>query len=402
MMDADWVRPLTTSPHHHELSAQCPACGLHELIPAHIEKDRQGHWRRADRTGWLSWPLGGKKPGDRADRGDLEVQIDTCPMCFGAWFDAGELDVLTGELERIEDVLDAGRPTERPCPHGHGSMLEHDLPGLIKTPVDRCAHCGGIWLDGEERRKLAKSTTAQGQGSRKERMLKRGAIWAVQVLRPLPVEVENPARGTPYVVFALLAVLFAIFLGQELQQIDTHHYALVPGRTRHTGDWSGLFSYMFLHGGWWHLLGNAYFLYTFGDNIEDLFGRVRFAVFFVVTGLLAGLIHYWFATNTATPVVGASGAISGVLAAYLWAFPRQRLFQTVLFIQLEIPMWAYLFVWVAYHVVMALFGTGAGAEEVAWFAHLGGFLVGIAVTPLLLRVRRREVASRVRVPAMLG
>ena len=361
-----------------------------------LARDAHGHWRRTDHKTLLDrlWP---KKTAPRAPT--LEVQIDACPMCFGAWFDQGELDELAGTLERVESVLDAeARPTRRPCPHGHGPMLEHDLPGLIKTPIDRCAACGGIWLDGEERRKLAKASTAQGQGSRTERMVKRGAIWAMQVLRPLPVEVENPARGTPIIVFALLLVLFAVFLGQELQQIDTYHYALVPGRTRHQGDYAGLFTYIFLHGGWWHLLGNAYFLYTFGDNVEDLFGRVRFTVFFLVAGLLAGLIHHGFATNTATPVVGASGAISGVLAAYLWAFPRQRLLQTVFFVQLEIPVWVYLFVWTGYHVVMALFATGS-AEEVAWFAHLGGFAVGIAVTPLLLRVRRREVARRVRVPA---
>jgi membrane associated rhomboid family serine protease/Zn-finger nucleic acid-binding protein len=393
MIDDDWVRPMTTS-HHHELSAQCPACGLHELVLVKLDRDAQGHWRRTDRRGLL-----GRRKAENDAPAAVAVQIDTCPMCFGAWFDAGELDVLAGQLGDVESVLDQeARTTTRPCPHGHGFMLEHDLPGVIKTPVDRCGRCGGIWLDGEERRKLAKATTAQGQGTRTERMLKRGAIWAMQVLRPLPVEVENPARGTPYVVFGLLIVLLAFFVGQELQQLDTHHYALVPGRTRHEGDWSGLLTYMFLHGSWWHLLGNAYFLYTFGDNIEDLFGRVRFAVFFIVAGVLAGLVHYWFATNTATPVVGASGAISGVLAAYLWAFPRQRLFQTVLFIQVEIPMWVYLFVWVGYHIVMALFATGA-AEEVAWFAHLGGFLVGIAVTPLLLRVRRREVARRVKVPA---
>jgi membrane associated rhomboid family serine protease/Zn-finger nucleic acid-binding protein len=398
MIVVDRVRPMTTSAHPHELSAQCPACGLHELVAVQLERDRHGHWRRADDEGWLAG-LVRRRRGKEPEAAVVSVQIDTCPMCFGAWFDSGELDVLAGQLGDVESILDGqSRETRRPCPRGHGQMLEHDLPAMIRTPVDRCAQCGGIWLDGEERRKLAKATTARGQGTLTERALKRGAIWAMQVLRPLPVEVENPARGTPWVVYGLLLLLLALFLGQELEQIDTYHYALVPGRTRHQGDWAGMFTYMFLHGGWWHLLGNAYFLYTFGDNIEDLFGRVRFAVFFAVAGVLAGLIHYWFATNTATPVVGASGAISGVLAAYLWAFPRQRLFQTVLFVQLEIPMWVYLFVWVGYHIVMALFATGA-AEEVAWFAHLGGFLVGIAVTPLLLRVRRREVARRVRVPA---
>ena len=94
-------------------------------------------------------------------------------------------------------------------------------------------------------------------------------------------------------------------------------------------------------------------------------------------------------------------SIAGVLAAYLWAFPRQRLFQVILWIQLKIPVWSYLFVWVGFHILMGFWGKGAGAEGVAWFAHLGGFLVGISVAPLMLALRRRDVARRVRVPALV-
>lgn len=332
--------------------------------------------------------------------GQTDVQIDACSVCFGAWFDPGELDILAGELEGVEAVLTADtHPCDRPCPHGHGPMQEHELPGVIKTPVDRCEHCGGIWLDGHERRKLAKATTSEGQGTATQRWLKRGAIWAAQVLTHLPVEVENPARTTPWVVFGLLIAFAAVFTAQELGDIDTYYYGLIPGRLREQGDTYTLGAYMFLHGSWPHLLANAYFLYTFGDNIEYLFGKVRFALFFAAAGLAAALVHAQLTTKTGTVVVGASGAIAGVLAAYLWAFPRQRLFQVILWVQIKIPVWVYLLVWVGFHVVMGLFGTGKGAQGVAWFAHLGGFAVGLAVTPLLLRLRRAEIAKRVRVPA---
>jgi len=214
--------------------------------------------------------------------------------------------------------------------------------------------------------------------------------------------VENPARGTPWVVYALLIVLAVFFGMQQLDQIDTYYYGLVPGRLRKYGGFENirtLWSYMFLHGSWGHLLFNGYFLYTFGDNVEHLFGRVRFAIFFVATGLLAGGIHYLLTTNTATPVVGASGAISGVLAAYLWAFPRARLFQNILFIPLKIPVWVYVVGWAIFQVAMGLFGTGGGASAVAWFAHAGGFAVGLVVTPWVLRSRRKRIARSVRVPA---
>ena len=386
--------PVTLSDLHPHLSAQCPSCGLHALVVVPLRKGDDGNWVQSDRKRWFRRPL---PEGTAAQR----VQIDACPVCFGAWFDPGELDTLAGALEGVETVLNPARGTSRRgCVLGHGVMQEHELPGVISTPVERCASCGGLWLDGHERRKLATASTSEGQGTKTERWFKRGAIWAAQVLTHLPVEVDNPARGTPWVVFILLAVFVGVFSGQELGLIDTEYYGIVPGRLKIEHDFSTLASYMFLHGSWVHLLGNAYFLHTFGDNIEHLFGRVRFAIFFVVTGLIAGAVHVWLTKKTAIPIVGASGSIAGILAAYLWAFPRARLFQVILWIQLKIPVWAYLFVWVGFHILAGFWGKGSGVEGVAWFAHLGGFLVGLAVTPLMLALRRREVARSVRVPAL--
>ncbi len=384
-----------------ELSAQCPACALHELVPIQLVRREGGAWEQVDDTGNIvSRAL--SRLGRQAPPGTVvdSVQIDVCPVCMGAWFDHGELEVLSAKLDDVEQAIAQERGgAHRPCPLGHGLMVEQRLPGLIRTPVDRCERCGGIWLDGHERRKLAKASTSEGQGTRTERWLKRGAIWAAQVLTQLPVEVDNPARGTPWVVFSLLAALFFVFLLQIYGPVDTYDAALVPGRLKLDGDYLTLLTSMFLHGSWVHILGNAYFLYTFGDNVEHLFGRVRFLLFYGLAGLVGGLAQAFVTTETALPVVGASGCIAGVLGAYLWAFPRQRLFQVILWVQVKVPMWIYLFVWVAFHVVMGLFGTGAGAEGVAWFSHLGGFLAGLGVTPLVLAWRRREVARRVKVPA---
>lgn len=387
-----------------EVSAQCPSCRLHELVPIALAQDAAGAWQQLDDTGsvvtrWLARRRGTATPTGRT--GGTTVQIDVCPVCMGAWFDHGELDVLSGDLGGIEQVLDPEPgPAHRPCPLGHGRMVEQMLPGLIRTPVDRCQRCGGIWLDGHERRKLAKATTREGQGTRTERWLRRGAIWAAQVLTHLPVEVDNPARGTPWVVLSLLVVLLTAFLLQIEGTIDTYAWAVVPGRLRLHGDWWTLGSSMLLHGSWVHILGNAYFLYTFGDNVEHLFGRARFLAFYLAAGLVGGVAQALLTTKTAMPVVGASGCIAGVLGAYVWAFPRQRLFQVILWIQVQVPMWIYLLVWVAFHVVMGLFGTGEGADGVAWFAHLGGFCTGLLVTPWVLSWRRREVARRVRVPGL--
>gem|GEM_PF-47641 len=396
---------------HDELSAQCPSCGLHELVLVHLRLGPDGNWTQTDETSFVQrisarlFKRGQPAPGD-GDTNAREVQIDVCPVCMGAWFDAGELDILSGDLEQVDRVLAPDtKATRRPCPHGHGAMVEQELPGLLSTPVDRCQQCNGIWLDGEERRKLAKATTSEGQGTKTSRWIKRGAIWAAQVLTHLPVEVDNPARGTPWGVFTILGVLFVVFQLQIYGVVDTYDNGLVSGRlVRDTGnprELATIASYMWLHGTWIHLLGNAYFLYTFGDNVEHLFGRLRFVLFFIGAGLVGALAHILMSQATALPVVGASGCIAGVLGAYLWAFPRQRLFQVILWVQLKIPMWVYLFVWVGFHIVMGLFATGKAAYGTAWFAHLGGFLLGLAVTPLVLRWRRSMVGKRVAVPAPL-
>ena len=365
------------------------------------------------------------------------VQIDACPVCNGAWFDAGELDVLAGEAADLEQALDPQwRASSRRCPRGCGSMREHDLPGHIRTPVDHCPTCKGIWLDGHERHKLAKSTTREGQEDRKKRLARRGAIWAAQLLVQLPVEVENPVHATPWVVITILVLLLGCFGLQLADLIDLancspgrggmprgamfgdladgapltdlclapvagslrRQWELMGPRALTEGTWYTLATHWLLHGGWAHLLGNCYFLYIFGDNVETLFGRVRFALFFLGAAIVGGLFEVLLTHNTVAPIIGASGGIAGVMAAYLWCFPRNKLFQVVLFVQLKLPVWVYLFVWVGFQAVMGLFETSSAG--VAWFSHLAGFLFGIALTPLIQRARRREVSKRVRVPAL--
>jgi membrane associated rhomboid family serine protease/Zn-finger nucleic acid-binding protein len=352
------------------------------------------------------------------------VQIDACPTCNGAWFDSGELDLLAGEETHLEANLDEeSRPSNRTCPRGCGPMEERDLPGKIRTPLDHCPVCHGLWLDGHERHKLAHATTTEGQQHKSQIWARRGAIWAAQLLTQLPVEVENPARGTPWIVYSLLGILAGAFTLQFLEVIDVADCMLsvrrgggggvclapvagaIKSQFRAQGLpalWNGtsytVLTHVFLHGNWAHLLGNLYFLYVFGDNVEHLFGRKRFATLFLAAGVVGGLLEVLLTRSTAVPIVGASGAIAGVMAAYLWCFPRNKLFQVILFVQVKLPAWVYLFVWIGFQAVMGFF-TAKGGGHVAWFSHMGGFLVGIAMTPLVLRSRRREVAGKVRVPA---
>lgn len=278
-------------------------------------------------------------------------------------------------------------------------MSEVLCPAVIDSPLERCDTCGGIWLDGDERRRLACASTKEGQGTRREQLTRRGVIWAVQLLTHLPVEVENPARSTPWVVYTLLGGYLLFFLAEIQGLVYYRDWAVVAGAlVRETSSVHTLFTHQFLHGSWIHLLGNAYFIYIFGDNIEHLFGRLRFILLVVGGGLVGGLIHVALTRATATPMVGASGAIAAVMAAYLWSFPKAKLFQTIpfLLIQVKIPAWVYLVIWLALQFLMGFF---TDAFEMAWFSHIGGFVFGLVITPLVLRGRRRRVAAAVDVPA---
>ena len=145
-------------------------------------------------------------------------------------------------------------------------------------------------------------------------------------------------------------------------------------------------SYMFLHGGWLHLVGNMAFLWVFGDNVEDAFGHVRFVAFYLLCGLAAGAAYILIDTVSEAPLVGASGAISGVIAAYLMLHPNIRLWALVFMkIPLRVPVYWVIAAWLALQVWQAFAATD---QETAWWAHIGGFGAGALLTPLM---RRRGV-----------
>ena len=212
-----------------------------------------------------------------------------------------------------------------------------------------------------------------------------------------PIRDHNPSGSTPYVTYALIAVNSAIFLSYWSLFNDPRalnafffEYALIPALVTHGEGYSGLFTSMFLHGGLMHLLGNMLFLWIFGDNMEDEMGHLGFLIFYIACGVLAGLAHVWFAAGSVVPTVGASGAIAGVMGGYLLLFPRAKvdilLIIIIFFRVFTLPAYILLVIW----FVLQFFG-GLGADPevggVAYWAHAGGFVVGVALTfPLFLRL----------------
>jgi membrane associated rhomboid family serine protease len=221
-----------------------------------------------------------------------------------------------------------------------------------------------------------------------------------------PIGDENEGGRTPLVTWALIALnVLAFFLelsrGSEgaLQSFVTA-WGVVP-REYSTGRdlaphiplpfWSTLVTSMFLHGGWAHLGGNMLYLWIFGDNLERVMGHVRYALFYLVTGVAAGLAHIAFNSSSVVPSVGASGAISGVLGGYLLLFPRNRVRVLTRGGVMHVPAFVTLGLWIVLQLVSG-FGSIARTDEtsggVAYMAHIGGFVAGLVLVKLFAAGRR--------------
>jgi membrane associated rhomboid family serine protease len=202
----------------------------------------------------------------------------------------------------------------------------------------------------------------------------------------LPLRDINPTRRLPYVTYVLIALNLAVFVYQFLRlspldnQLLVRTHGVIPMflLSGYGPSISTLVTSMFLHGGLMHLLSNMWFLHIFGDNVEDAMGHLRFAVFYLTTGIVAALVHAFADPSSQLPMVGASGAISGVLGGYLVMFPRARVVTLFVVFLVELPAILFILAWFGLQVFSGFgeLGTGRGAG-VAFFAHIGGFLAGV-------------------------
>ena len=225
----------------------------------------------------------------------------------------------------------------------------------------------------------------------------------------VPLKDDNPLKliRFQFVSAVLIAINVIVFLitgplrGDEALMITAVGFGVVPSELLDVGRVAAgplnpiaepltLITYMFLHAGWIHLLSNMAFLWVFADNVEDTFGHLGFALFYVLCGVAGALAHVAMQPNSHEPLIGASGAVSGVLAAYLLLYPQSRVW-ILLFMKLplKIPAWIVLGGWIILQFVM-LSMEPPDVQEVAWWAHIGGFCMGLVYTmilrsPLLLR-----------------
>jgi len=220
----------------------------------------------------------------------------------------------------------------------------------------------------------------------------------------IPLRDDNPTVLWPLVTIALILANAAVFfyelsLDPRLLESLIYQMGMVPAAVTGsfipgTGGYFTLVTSMFLHGGWMHVIGNMLYLWIFGNNIEDSMGHLRFILFYLITGLAAAAAHLAFNAASTVPTIGASGAVSGVLGAYLVLFPHARV-QTLVtlgfFIRIiYVPAWVLLLFWIGLQLLnQALAPIDPAAGGVAYAAHIGGFAAGLVLIPLFRKHRRR-------------
>lgn len=213
----------------------------------------------------------------------------------------------------------------------------------------------------------------------------------------IPISDDQPHQRFPVVTLIIIVLNVLVFAGWQLQvglPASVDQAAFIPADLTEysgTGAIPTLFTAMFMHGGWMHLIGNMWFLWIFGNNIEDACGHGRFIVFYLLTGVLATLAHVAADPASTVPLVGASGAVSGVLGAYLVKHPRAQVRTLIplgIFTRLvDVPAFLFLLIWIGLQIFWQVSKQQGG---VAYLAHIGGFIAGVVLIFLLqLPARKR-------------
>ena len=226
----------------------------------------------------------------------------------------------------------------------------------------------------------------------------------------IPIKDDNPTIRKPIVTVSLIIIntlifLYSIMLGTKGFTYFTIQFGFIPFELVNSIEltpeipasaYFTVFSSMFMHGGWMHLIGNMLFLWIYGNNVEDYFGAVKFTLFYLASGLAAIGLYTLFGPNSQIPLVGASGAIAGVMGAYIVLHPRAKITCLLFFFFIQfitLPAKIVLGIWFGYQLLMSLIGSSTGGG-VAWMAHVGGFVFGFVLLKLLtFRSNKRGSAS---------
>jgi hypothetical protein len=227
----------------------------------------------------------------------------------------------------------------------------------------------------------------------------------------IPIRDDQPSYSTPFINYFIIGLNVLVFLfelsigaeGRRALNAFVFEFGVVPVRIERALAGVGQYTLattlptiltsMFLHGGWLHIIGNMWFLWIFGDNIEDHLGHFRYLLFYLACGVAAAITHIIFNLSSNEPTVGASGAIAGVMGAYVILYPRARVLTLVFFFLWWIPAWVFLGYWFLIQFLsgaaMSVAETSRSTGGIAFWAHVGGFVAGILLIKILPQRARR-------------
>jgi membrane associated rhomboid family serine protease len=204
-----------------------------------------------------------------------------------------------------------------------------------------------------------------------------------------------PLVNLTLIIANILAFIYELQMSSNGLNNFIVTWGLIPARFANdpTNNWNTIYSSMFLHGGWFHIINNMWVLFIFGDNVEARMGKIKYLLFYLLSGTAAGLLQTYVLPSSQVPMIGASGAVAGVLGAYLIFFPRSRVASLVpiffIFTIIEIPAFLYLIFWFVSQLYSGwLSFQGVGGSGIAWWAHIGGFTFGLIMSFFFANRRR--------------
>ena len=327
------------------------------------------------------------------------IEIDSCTGCFGTWFEENELPEFlekleTGEFSSSSNQASPARPIHELqqrqssfCPKCN-QVISPFTVGSTDITILKCSNCRGLWVEPWQ---IGFLHDWYQKAVFSEQLLIRAlprepssdVVSRAPVLKAIfnLIEDEVDRKNFPAITSFIILVNMLLFIWSYFYPHKVWQFLNVPDTI-----WTfplvysyTLLSSMFLHAGFFHLVFNMYFLWIFGDNVEDRIGPAKFIVLYIACGIVAGLLHTFLTSHPQIPILGASGAVSGVMGGYLVLYPKAKLKINMLVFffpfTLRLPVWFYLGVWFfGFQIVYAFLDV----PGIAWYAHIGGFIAGFA------------------------
>ena len=352
------------------------------------------------------------------------ITIDMCSHCGGLWFDPQELPAyiatfraihefppltITEVTQKAQNIYTLAEQQKK-CPHCLLPMNKFNYAYNSNVFLDRCPTCQGIWADRDEIakvvrfnqgnpviNKLAEVMAREQKGFQQQldtmeslsSLAKSAPLFLILPKIILPLADNNPRSSFPWATLSLISLNLVVFIIQIVfiplgnWPALFQQFGLVPAQFMAGTIGLSILTALFLHGGLFHLLGNIFFLWLFGDNVEEKFGTIRFLLFYLACGLAASLGHICFNKTSSAPLIGASGAISGIMGAYLFLFPKIKIKTLFFFKIIEIPSAVFFISWLGLQLFNGWWAHLTHHTNIAWWAHIGGFAFGWGLVYLI-------------------